>query len=203
MCGTHSAKFDNVLSALVVGNGESRKNIDLEIFKKDHILFGCNAICRDISVDHLICCDRRMITEALNTTRADIIYIRKDWAAQYPDLKLVPDLPYFGEEKKDQPEHWNSGPYALLLAATLKFDHIKLIGFDLYSSNDKVNNIYKDTVNYSKSDSKSIDHSFWVYQISKIFECYPDISFTIINDQEWLLPNTWILPNVKFQPFNG
>lgn len=192
-----------MLSVLVIGNGESRKHIDLEIFKQDHTLIGCNAIHRDIEVDHLICCDKRMVDEALKNNVQSTIYIREDRASLFPQLTILPQLPYRGEEKKDQPEHWNSGPYAVLLAATLGFDDIKLLGFDLYPSNDKVNNIYKDTPNYSNSDSKPINYSFWIYQISKIFEYYPNIRFTILNHHNWTIPNQWILPNVKFQPFNG
>jgi hypothetical protein len=192
-----------VSSALVIGNGESRRHIDLEIFKQDHILIGCNAIHRDIEVDHLICCDKRMVDEALKNNVKSTIYIREDRLSLFSQLKIVPQLPYQGEEKKDQPEHWNSGPYAVLLSANLGFDDVKLLGFDLYSSNNKVNNIYKDTNNYSKSESKSIDYSFWVYQISKVFEYYPRITFTILNNQNWQMPNQWILPNVKFQPLNG
>ena len=50
--------------ALVIGNGESRRGIDLEIYRTTHTLIGCNAIHRDLVVDHLICCDRRMGAEA-------------------------------------------------------------------------------------------------------------------------------------------
>lgn len=190
-------------SALVIGNGESRRHIDLEIFKKDHTLIGCNAIHRNIDVDHLICCDKRMIDEALKNNVQSTIYIREDRISLFPQLEIVPQLPYQGETKKDQPEHWGSGPYAVLLAAILGFKNIKLLGFDLYPLDNKVNNIYKDTPNYSKSDAKPVDSSFWIYQISKIFEYYPNSIFMILNHKDWQLPSQWILPNVKFQPFNG
>ena len=51
--------------AVVVGNGESRRSVNLESYRSTHALIGCNGIHRDIKVDHLICCDRRMVAEAI------------------------------------------------------------------------------------------------------------------------------------------
>ena len=48
----------------VLGNGESRKSIDVNTLPGPTI--GCNAICRDFFVDHLICVDRRMVDQAYN-----------------------------------------------------------------------------------------------------------------------------------------
>ena len=48
---------------LVIGNGESRKDLDIKSLKLPTV--GCNAIFRDMVVDHLVCCDRRMLREAL------------------------------------------------------------------------------------------------------------------------------------------
>ena len=49
---------------LVIGNGESRKSLDISTLKLPTV--GCNAIFRDMKVDHLVCVDRRMIREALD-----------------------------------------------------------------------------------------------------------------------------------------
>jgi hypothetical protein len=195
------------VKAVVIGNGESRRKIDLNSFKIDHILIGCNAIHRDITVDHLVCCDRRMVEEAVNNPANDRteIYVRKDWFKYYrkiqklKNIHLVPELPYLGELKQDNPEHWGSGGYAILLAAVLEFTDIKLVGFDLYSNDNKVNNIYKGTPNYAKPDSHSIDHSYWVYQIAKVFKYYPESKFTIINNSGWQMPKEWQYSNVEFE----
>ena len=190
--------------ALVIGNGESRSQIDLNSFKKDNILVGCNAIHRDIIVDHLVCCDRRMVDEAVknSNTLFSEIYVREEWFKYYNEnqlyknIKKVPALPYAGEAKRDQPEHWGSGGYAVLVAAVLGFKDISLVGFDLYSKDNKVNNIYKDTANYANANSHSIDHSYWIYQIAKVFEYYPNTTFTIINERTWTMPIEWQKNNV-------
>lgn len=205
MFGQDSAKLDNW--ALVVGNGESRRDVDLSQFKKNHIIVGCNALHRDIVVDHLICCDRRMVDESLEnpSTKNTIIYTRHDWFRFYRKVKknknvmLLPELPYTGNEKVDHPDHWGSGPYALLVAALLGVKEIRLVGFDLYPTVEKVNNLYKGTENYSLANSKPVDYSYWVYQINKIFYHFPNIQFVIYNKPDWEFPEYWTKNNVRFE----
>jgi hypothetical protein len=194
-------------SVIVIGNGESRKSIDLTQFKHTHSLIGCNAIHRDLTVDHLICCDRRMAEEAHNNplTKNTKIYVREEWYRYYRKIKknknvsVVPDLPYAGTSRQDLPEHWGSGGYAVLVAAELGFKTVKLIGFDLYSKNNKVNNVYKDTQNYSDSNKQSVDYSYWVYQIAKIFRYYPETNFLVLNEAGWEMPKEWQRGNVYFE----
>ena len=193
-------------SVVVIGNGESRRLIDIESLKINNVLVGCNAVHRDTVVDHLVCCDRRMVEEAINNpmTEHTEIYVREDWFKYYrktqkrKNISVVPNLPYTGNQRQDRPEHWGSGGYALLTAASLEFDHITLIGFDLYSKNDKVNNFYKGTVNYADADKQSVDYSYWVYQISKVFQSFPNIVFTVVNDTGWEMPKEWQQQNVQF-----
>lgn len=191
--------------AVVIGNGQSRSQLDLNVYKSA-TLIGCNAIHRDIVVDHLICCDRRMAEEATNNpnTKTSHIYVRPHWFHYFRKIKknknvlLVPDLPYKGDTKKDDPEHWGSGGFAVLLAASLGFEEIEMIGFDLYPIDQAVNNIYKDTENYAKSGSQAVDPSYWIYQISKVFQYYPNCKFTIRNKELWSMPPDWQKNNVKF-----
>jgi hypothetical protein len=189
--------------ALAVGNGESRAGVNFT-HNKEIILVGCNALHRNTEVDHLVCCDRRMIEESISSdnTKNTKIYVREDYFNSYSKkdsrITLVPKLPYTGKTKADAPIHWGSGPYAVLLAASLHVEKIALLGFDLYPSNSNtVNNIYKGTTNYSGKKSKPIDYSFWEYQIAKVFEYFPNKEFTIYNKQDWKLPNIWNKNNVS------
>ncbi len=189
--------------ALVVGNGESRLPFDLRIIKDRFSLIGCNAVYRDVEVPYLVCCDQRMVLEATRKTNPNKtkIYTRRKWLVGFDDygIESIPELPYVGELRQDQSQHWNSGPYAVLLACTMQFEEIFLLGFDLYSYNGKVNNVYKDTENYQRSDTRSIDPQYWIYQISKLFEIYKDKKFIVVNKQDWKLPMSWNLPNVSFR----
>lgn len=192
------------MPALVIGNGESRSNLFLDNFKKTHTLVGCNAVYRDFSVDYLVCCDQRMVKEALENGFKNPIYTRLRYYQDFRKIKkyknvfLLPSLPYQGETKADDPLHWGSGPYALLLASVLEFKEVDIIGFDLYGKNDKINNVYKGSKNYSTKESNPVDHSYWVYQIKKIFDNYPNTQFNLYNEKNWLLPREWTQPNVKF-----
>lgn len=196
----------NNLKAVVIGNGESRRLVELETYRSDHTLIGCNALHRDVTVDHLVCCDRRMAAEATDNqeTKNTLIYVRPDWfhffrkIQKNKNIRLVPVLPYTGDTKKDNPDHWGSGGFAILLAASLKFDSVELIGFDLYSIDKSVNNIYKDTINYSKANTQPVDYSYWVYQISQIFMYYYNTQFIIRNHALWPMPSEWQKNNVNF-----
>ena len=200
--GMGSEKSNKVL---VVGNGESRKDIQLKNF--NYPIIGCNALHREFTADYLICCDRRMADEAVKNPKSSTteIYVREEWYRHFrkilknKNIRTVPNLPFSGDLKKDQPEHWGSGCYAVLLAACLGFNEIQLLGFDLYSIDSRVNNLYKGTQNYSKSDSQAVDYSFWVYQIGKVFRHFSNQTFVIFNSADWQFPDQWNLNNVRFK----
>ena len=191
--------------ALVIGNGESRGRIDLNKFKNTHLFVGCNALHRDCVVDHLVCCDHRMVREALENpaTANTMIHVRDNWhhyfrkIEKHKNIKLLPDLPYKGELRPDKPIHWGSGTYAVLIAAQLNLPTVSLVGFDLYGRQDLVNNIYKGTDNYSNPNSSAVDPSYWIYQLGKIFSLFPHIQFNIINVEGWKMPQEWQQNNVK------
>jgi hypothetical protein len=184
---------------LVIGNGESRKNIDIN--EIHGVKVGCNAIFRDYNnINHIICVDKRMVNEALKAnanSNSTFIYTRKEWIDRYhkkEHIRLVPKLPYKGDQRADDPFQWGSGPYAVLLAAKHDIE-VKMIGFDLYSKTNTTNNIYKDTDNYNTSNKRAVDPRYWIHQIAKVFEHYSNTTFLIYND-DLILPDTWKLPNV-------
>jgi hypothetical protein len=188
-------------SMLVIGNGESRKQINLDNISDFKV--GCNALYRDYYVRHLVCVDRRMVQEAIEASynNTSIIYTREDWKHYFKDnkhVRCVPDLPYVSNERWDQPFQWGSGPYAVLLAAKLTHDNtVSLVGFDLYGdSQGKTNNIYKDTKNYNNGDKRAVDPRYWIHQIGKVFECFPKVTFNIYQEPNWELPKAWNYPNV-------
>ena len=184
---------------LVIGNGESRKFIDLNNILLDKI--GCNAIYRDYpSIKHLVCVDKRMVKEVIDAgyNQTGFIYTRGDWFPrfkQYKRVRTVPDLPYAGSERKDEPFHWGSGPYAVLLGAK-KSNVVHMTGFDLYSNDNKVNNIYKDTDNYITSDKRAVNPSYWIHQIGMVFKHFSNTNFVVYQEDGWKLPTEWKYSNV-------
>lgn len=193
-------------TVVVIGNGESRSCINFNNIKGHLPIIGCNAIHRELIVDHLVCCDHRMVQETISrkkSRKVHNVYTRERYfrdfnkIGQNERVKLLPPLPYAGTLKQDQPEHWGSGPYAILLAASMKADTVCLFGFDLYGNSHLINNIYKGTQNYLPATAGAVDPSFWIYQIRKVFQYYPDTKFKIFNKEKWQCPAEWILPNVE------
>jgi hypothetical protein len=185
---------------LCIGNGESRTNIDLS--KIDCPKVGCNAVYRDYTVDYLVCVDRRMVHEAIRAgvnTQGTLVYTRSDWFNQFKTLRIreLPDLPYVGSDRWDEPFQWGSGPYAVLLGAKYtKTKNVKLIGFDLYSKTETINNIYKSTPNYDDASKRPIDPRYWIHQIGMVFNCFPKVEFTVYQEEGWQCPKAWNYPNV-------
>ena len=181
----------------VIGNGESRKDIDFA--KIEGVKIGCNAAYRDIELDFLVAVDRRMVDEALRNGFTKPIYTRKDWMNSFPfasNIMLLPNLPYKGDLKADDPWHWGSGTHACNFAATMSPGEIHLWGFDLWGNGDKVNNLYKGTLNYDPTDKNAVDPRFWIYQIAKCFEHYPDITWIQHQSEGWKKPESWIYKNL-------
>jgi len=182
----------------VIGNGESRLLTDISQLTNT---VACNAMCRDMYVDDLVCVDRRMVDEAHKKYNNNYknLYTRRDWLVgreSYENLYEVPELPYKGNTRPDDSFNWGSGPYAVLIAAN-KSEHIKLIGFDLYGINNKTNNVYKDSDHYNDSSKSAVDPRYWIYQIGVLFQVFKDKKFTIYNKKDWILPESWNKPNVS------
>ena len=133
--------------AFCIGNGESRSGFNLEKLKSFGTLYGSNAIYRDYITEYLICVDRHMCQQSANAVgKATTIFTRQNWVDQFahwPNVKKVPDLPYSGDKRQDEPFHWGAGPYAGVLGLTFKPKAIFMLGFDLHPLEEgKVNNMY-------------------------------------------------------------
>ena len=100
----------------IIGNGESRRGFDISPLKSFSTVIGCNAIFRDFVTEYLVCADRHMCQQAANAVgKGTTIYTRQDWADQFaawPNVKHLPNLPYSGEKRQDNPFHWGTGPHA-------------------------------------------------------------------------------------------
>jgi hypothetical protein len=185
---------ESVDDVWAIGNGISRQNFQLK--KIQGWTIGCNAIHRDYRVNEIVAVDRRMVTEIMgNEEYAGVpIYTRQSWMVFFKHLeqiRTVPELPYTGHNKHDMPDHWNSGPYAVLLAVLKQPQTVNLLGFDLYGIGKTYNNLYMNTPNYGKGGDRPVGHSFWVVQLAKIFELNPNIEFIQWQRPNWQNPFQW------------
>lgn len=177
--------------AYIVGNGTSRQSLDLSSIQ--YPVLGSNAVHRDYPVDYLVCCDRRMVEEALNSGYPGKIFTRRDWYHRYPKNCVFP-LPEFDWREKlkwQQSFHWGSGLHSVHLAIKLGYTELRLWGFDLWARDGRTNNIYAGTENYSSADDSGVDPSFWIRQFAWLFERYPDVVWLFHNTKTWKIPPEW------------
>ena len=80
----------------VIGNGDSRQPIDLELCKQHGLTIGCNAIVRDFHPHIVSAADERMLTEITSTAYTGQLYTRSNWNNKHGALPY-PALPYDGK----------------------------------------------------------------------------------------------------------
>jgi len=155
----------------IIGNGESRRGFDLSPLKDFSTVIGCNALYRDYMLEYVVCCDKHMCQEAANTvSKKTTIFTRANWFAQFqfwPNIKKLPELPYEGDKRQDDPFHWGTGPFAGVVGLTFKPKAIFMIGFDLYDREKQINNMYTGTHGYTYI-KRPVDPSYWKYQFHKL-----------------------------------
>lgn len=157
----------------VLGNGTSRKGIDVEKLKEFGKIYACNAVYREFDPDYLVAVDVKMILEIVRKKYQ--LSNNNVWTNTNKAYKDVAGLNYFKPSKG-----WSSGPTALHLATTHNYKKIFILGFDYTGIGDgqkRVNNMYSDTPNYKKSTDGATYYGNWLKQTSTIIRENPHISF--------------------------
>lgn len=175
-----------------IGNGESRMKVNINALKGPKI--GCNGIYRDWHVDELVCVDRTMVHEALSNKYKGKILTKEDYRQHFVGYDNVSWLP---KPPSDLP--FSSGNYALIRAAglaSISDKEVHMIGYDMYSYNGYINNIYSGTQNYAKKMSQGVNELPWIEQAADIMSAYPRINFIVYQEERWLFPQQWTLRNV-------
>ena len=243
----------------VLGNGESRKGIDLDALRTKGPVYGCSALYRDWAPDALICVDGGMQHEVYTSGYAlkNKCYFRswsklpgemynmivegttwdeegftisnnkqgrKEFVLNGTDpnqmqrlfehhVKLGSDKKTIDEllskhhrwitwvEENDEVHlisedygGWSAGPIAVRLAIE---NHdpldVFLIGFDLGSKTNGVNNMYKGTDNYLSKDAVTVPSTNWIDQHKQNFLAYPEVRFWKVNSAPLGTDGTCIL----------
>jgi hypothetical protein len=187
-----------------IGNGESRNGYDLSPLRSHGKLYGSNAVHRDTTVDHLVCCDKRMAQEAISYGYTGTMYTREDWMLDFrdPKVKVLPVFKWDQHEKWEKTFHWGSGLHSAHLALRHKTDVLVMIGHDFWSADGLHNNLYKGTNNYQSVDYSAVDPRFWVLQFAILFAQFPDTQFFFCqpNIDNWKKPQEWeTYSNVRYQ----
>ena len=178
--------------ALVIGNGESRKDFDLThianhtggLLGSNRLQsYGCNALYRDFTPDFLIAVGNKIVKEIAESTYTaeNIVYANGQHVIDYPGkFYLIPQNVAF-----------DAGSLAVYLACFDGHKKIFLMGFDGYDEAGNVNNIYKDTSGYPAS-TEDQNETFWNLSLSTVMDTYPEVEFiSIMPTAQWYVPATF------------
>jgi len=174
--------------AFVLGNGESRKGIEINELKEKGTVFACNAVYRTHRPHFLIAVDPKMIFEIAET---DYPLHNKVWSnfnAQYnKNPKILNHINWFKPSLG-----WSSGPTALRMACEHGFKEIYILGFDYQGHHDgkrfKLNNIFGDTRNYKKRNDEATFYGNWMNQTKRCLKDFPDTKFHRVIPKGWFQP---------------
>lgn len=178
--------------AFIIGNGTSRKGLDLTQLKGHGIIYGCNWFYRkEFKPDVLITSDEP-ITNTI--TKVDSWYPRTNWFfTWYPK-------PGSGAKKAPTPEKFAAGPMATYTAVkSFNSKKVFLIGMDFFGfgSSDKnnnggLNNLYANEKHYQKVEEGSEGHAptyrNWQRRFEWIMVNCPDVDFYHVNPFEGKSP---------------
>jgi len=99
---------------------------------------------------------------------------------------------------------WSSGATAMYISCKVeKPKTCYLIGMDMYSTTDFINNLYKETQGYVSADESAITPQNWVVQMGRVMVRYKDIQFIKVNPDEnnkisERMPQWDSLPNLSY-----
>ena len=233
-----------MMNVFLIGNGESRKELDLNKLKLKGKVYGCNALYRDFTPDVLISVDHGIMHEIYHsgyayknetwfrdwnklpgmmydtlvqtTTENDIVkqndktgcdefvmhganmegeatILRKDGTTYKKNVKQnVTTVSWVRPDDKvknindimpgNRDIGWASGALTGYIACNQdKPDVAYLIGHDLVSDTDTVNNMYKGTSYYKIPESKPVPPQNWITQWKQLFESNPNTKFIKVN----------------------
>jgi len=175
-------------TAFVLGNGESRKGIDINDLKEKGTVFACNAVYRTHRPHFLIAVDPKMIFEIAETDYPVHNKVWSNFNAQYnKHPKILNHVNWFKPSLG-----WSSGPTALRMACEHGFKEIYILGFDYQGLNQgkrfTLNNIFGDTRNYKKRNDEATFYGNWMNQTKRCLQDFKDVKFHRVIPKGWFRP---------------
>ena len=170
--------------AFVLGNGESRKGIDINDLKEKGTVFACNAVYRTHQPHWLIAVDPKMMLEIAETDYVVHNKVYSNFNSQYEKNQKLLDHVTWSKPSLG----WSSGPTALRLACEQGFKEIYILGFDYQGlavdnkrTDSDLNNIFEDTRNYKKSNDEATFYGNWMNQTKKCLQDFQDCEIPSCN----------------------
>lgn len=174
------------MKAIVIGNGESRKPIDIS--KLEGYKIGCNGIYLHEKVD-MVCAMDKFWRDKVQAETSLPCLSRCEYDTKYLEINGKPiNIPDKG---------YASGTTAIDYACT-KFNEIYLIGFDIFVKTETVNHIYKDTPFHPKSTQPSVSMDMFFKQTKEILWRNFNKNFTFVGECSWCSPHIKVISVEEF-----
>ena len=174
--------------AFVLGNGESRRGIEIDDLMEKGTVFACNGVYRTHRPPFLIAVDPKMIHEIAET---DYMLHNKVWSnfnEQYRKNQKIMDFVQWFKPSLG----WSSGPTALRMACEQGFKEIYILGFDYQGHKDgqrfTLNNIFGDTRNYKRKKDEATFFGNWMNQTKRCLKDFPGVKFHRVIPEGWFKP---------------
>jgi len=189
-------------TAFLIGNGLSRKPIDLSKLKGD--TYGCNLIYTEFMPDYLCLMDKKVMEKVLEDSIDIIPYTWKRKQSDFSKQKVC-NANQVNTIESDL-LYRNSGLLSLELALEQKkYDTIYFLGYDLYTNVQRqyINNVYKEDSLYRKNTK---DHDPAIGHIARFLRVFcknNDINFIRVVNYEYsanfntLMKDTGVLASRK------
>tara|TARA_R110002020_G_scaffold109744_3_gene253858 strand:+ start:96 stop:686 length:591 start_codon:yes stop_codon:yes gene_type:complete len=193
------------VKALIVGNGLSRKDINLEQVARTNdqmTIYGCNALYRDYGPDYLypdwlVAIDDGVIDEIKKSDFPSHRLIVPPEKERWEPVQLWEGVGV------GRPPRSNAGTNAIIEAVKMRHDTIYIVGFDSMIRDHKVavGNIYDATENYGPETRANYNDSvFRARYLAWVFESNPNVKF------RFYFPNGYEiiqvdLPNVSYHDY--
>jgi hypothetical protein len=164
--------------AVIIGNGLSRLEFNLNHLKKPQGLlgattvqtYGCNALYRDYTPDFLVATGNNGIVSELASSsyvNDNIVYTNAIHLLEHPGkFYLIPYDPYA-----------DAGTTTAYIAAFDGHTKIYLLGFDGYDLAGHNNNIYAGTTGYDDQWGFEIEQEKFTNNRAQLYDTYPDVDF--------------------------
>jgi hypothetical protein len=158
--------------AFIIGNGISRKGLDINSLKEFGVVFGCNALYRTDNPDFLVAIDPDMINEINRST--------------YPKDKFIippPNEHYEPVECNKYQPRSNAGMNAMLEAIKRNHKDLYCFGFDFIWQDpvESTKNIFDNTENYCGKHKASYgDNAGRIRYFTWIATKYPEVTFWMV-----------------------
>jgi hypothetical protein len=158
--------------AIIVGNGVSRRGVDLAELNRYAIMFGCNAIYREYFPEFIVSLDKGMIKELYDS--------------KYPEERLI--IPTHDEQYEpaifnpSRPRN-NAGMIAMDHAIRRGYDYLVCLGMDflIHDPDVNVDNMFEGTLNYGPETRASVNDTI---NRSKYFNWFvqqhPNVTFLFL-----------------------